>query len=212
MTCGFFNCLCFCCFVDRLGTRLEFHINIISAYAFNTGRIAARVRSLNGFGRHKKSLDMRPKKTPLSDYVIFSDTPQRVSADRRHQHLSTSPEMALIDPLLKTTGSPIWVHPLLWGLDHLDKFGISVRHINSPTADPLSQSQTTTSAEGRLRGGSIGPRDLKYILQDVELLEIHLAGFLVRTINTFQKSSRPKPFRFFSQEQALQFFSRILTN
>lgn len=117
-----------------------------------------------------------------------------------HRRSSASRQMALIDPLLKTTWSPIWVHPLLWGLDHLNLFGISVQHI-SP--QPHSQKQTTISShssDGRLRGGFIGSRDLKYVLQDIQLLEIYLAAFLVRTINTFQKSLRPKPFRYFSDE------------
>lgn len=126
----------------------------------------------------------------------------QLSNNINNTHLpSTSREMALIDPLLKTTGSPIWVHPLLWGLGHLDRFGISVQHINSPITDPLRQKQTISYGTGRhLGGGSIGSRDLKYILQDINLLEIYLAGFLLRTINTFQKSLRSKPFRFFSQE------------
>lgn len=118
-------------------------------------------------------------------------------------NITASGRMALIDPLLKTTGSPIWVHPLLWSLDHLDRFGVSVQHIGPQITDPPIEGQTTASSrstKGRLKEGYIGSRHLKYILQDIELLETYLAAFLVRTINTFQKSLRPKPFRYFSQE------------
>lgn len=111
--------------------------------------------------------------------------------------------MALIDPLLKTARSPIWVHPLLWRLDHLNKFGILVQPIDPHVVDPSSREQihfSSSSADRRLTGGSIGSRDLRYILQDIELLEIYLAGFIMRIINTFQKSAKPKPFRYYSQE------------
>lgn len=114
--------------------------------------------------------------------------------------------MALIDPLLKTTRSPIWVHPLLWRLDHLGKFGISIQLIDDPhSVDPPSQKQTglpssPSDVGRRLTGGSIGSRDLRYVLQDIRLLGTYLAGFIMRTINTFQKPLRPKQFRYYYQE------------
>lgn len=109
--------------------------------------------------------------------------------------------MAFNTPLLRTTATPIWVHPLAWSLDHLALLRISVQSARVVTNSD-EQAAGVISGEGRLSVGFISSRTLLLLhqLHRKSILDTYLASFIAKTVDTFQRELNSKPFRFESAE------------
>lgn len=110
--------------------------------------------------------------------------------------------MALNAPLLQTSTTPIWVHPLAWSLNHLNLLRIFV-HPVPEGANPREQDTGPTSGgQGRLSVGYISSEELRFVhlLHREDILDTYLATFIAKTVDTFQRGLRSKPFRFKSAE------------
>lgn len=111
--------------------------------------------------------------------------------------------MALNAPLLQTSTTPIWVHPLAWSLDHLNLLRISVQPVPKGT-NPREQDAAppTPSGQGRLSSGFISSEELQFVhlLHREDILDTYLATFIMGTVDTFQRELKSKPFRFKSVE------------
>lgn len=105
--------------------------------------------------------------------------------------------MTLNTPLLRTTTTPIWLHPLAWSLDHLTLLCISVQSVHEAANSDESEGGVA-SGEGRLSVGFISSRELQLVhqLHQASALDIYLASFIAKTVDTFQRELKSKPFRF----------------
>lgn len=72
--------------------------------------------------------------------------------------------MTLNTPLLRTTTTPIWVHPLAWSLDHLALLRIFIQSARVVTNSD-EQIVGAASGEGRLSAGFISSRTLLLLHQ-----------------------------------------------
>lgn len=135
-----------------------------------------------------------------------------LSPKRNNTHLVLAPktdvaranivaEMPLNAPLLQTSTAPRWVHPLAWSLDHLTMLRISIQLVPEVTSSHEPDAGLAPG-ESRLSVGFISSRELQFVhhLHRANILDSYLATFIVKTVDSFQRELKSKPFRYKSAE------------